>query len=292
MSKLKKIRFIDLFAWIGGFHLALHNLGSSCVFASEWDESARNTYETNHCGISPDIFKNNLFAGDITKVDPKDIPDFDILCAGFPCQPFSQAGFKKWFWETRGTLFFNIVSILKEKQPEAFFLENVRHLLKHDNWKTFTTIKRTLEEELWYSFYYKIVKASEFWLPQLRPRLFMVWFRNQDIQFKFPEPTNLTTNMSDIWGWVCTREVGFTLRVGGRWSSISDRRNWDSYLVDGIVKRLSSKEWKKMQWFPDSFKFPVSEAQAMKQLWNSVAVNAIQAVAYEIIKSLENANLK
>jgi DNA (cytosine-5)-methyltransferase 1 len=191
----KKITFIDLFAGIGGFHIALHNLGAKCVFASEWDESARKTYQHNFYGISSEIFDNDLFAGDITLVNPKDIPDFDILCAGFPCQPFSQAGFKKGFNETRGTLFFNIASILKEKSPSAFFLENVRHLFAHDEGKTFQVIERTIKE-LGYSFFYKIVKASDYGLPQHRPRLFMVGFKNNKTKFEFPNPVSLKYNLS------------------------------------------------------------------------------------------------
>src|SRR3989344_4679417 len=156
-----QIKIIDLFAGIGGFHLAFHNVGAECVFASEWDAPARKTYRHNLYKTSPELFDQGNFAGDITQVDPKTIPNFNVLCAGFPCQPFSQAGFKKGFNETRGTLFFNIVTILKEKQPEAFFLENVRHLFKHDDGRTFETIKRTIEEDLGYSFFYKIVKASD-----------------------------------------------------------------------------------------------------------------------------------
>lgn len=212
------------------------------------------------------------------------------MCAGFPCQPFSQAGFKKGFNEARGTLFFDIVNILKEKQPKAFFLENVRGLLRHDDGKTFKTIKRILEEELGYSFYHKIVKASDFGLPQHRPRLFMVGFKDKDIKFEFPKPKKLTLTMSDIWNGECSREVGFTLRVGGRGSNINDRRNWDSYLVNGEVKRLGVEEGKKMQGLPDGFLFPVSETQAMKQLGNSVAVPAIQAVAEQMFCYLNHLN--
>jgi DNA (cytosine-5)-methyltransferase 1 len=144
-------KFIDLFAGIGGFHIALHNLGAECVFASEWDEAARKTYEENLNKVSPKLFKSGNFAGDITQVDKASIPDFDILCGGFPCQPFSQAGHKLGFDDTRGTLFFDIAEIIKIKQPKAFFLENVRGLFKHDNGKTFEVIKRTLTEELGYS---------------------------------------------------------------------------------------------------------------------------------------------
>lgn len=288
--KKKKIRFIDLFAGIGWFHHAFHNLGWDCVFASEWDKEARKTYEHNFKKISKSLFEEWNFAWDITKINANEIPDFDILCWGFPCQPFSQAGFKKGFSETRGTLFFDIVRIIKEKQPNAFFLENVRHLLSHDDGKTFEVIKRTIEEELWYSFFYKIIKASDFWLPQNRPRLFMIWFKDKSIDFKFPEPVTLQMTMSDIWWWECTKKIGFTLRVGWRWSGVNDRRNWDSYIVNWEVRKLNSEKGKKMQWFPENFEFPVSENQAMKQLWNSVAINAIEAVAESIIKHLKNAD--
>lgn len=293
--KSNNFTFIDLFAGIGGFHIALHNLGAECVFASEWDEAARKTYQHNLQSLTPSLFSKQNFVGDITKVDVSSIPDFDVLCAGFPCQPFSQAGFKKGFEETRGTLFFDIVNIIKAKQPQAFFLENVRHLLKHDDGKTFDTIRRVLQEDLGYSFHYKIVKASDFGLPQHRPRLFMVGFKDGCEDFTFPEPVALRTTMSDIWGGECTRDVGFTLRVGGRGSPITDRRNWDSYEIEGEIKRLSSKQGLMMQGFPDGFSFPVSETQAMKQLGNSVAIPAVQAVAANIIETLErsgNVNFK
>ncbi|MFH1611565.1 MAG: DNA cytosine methyltransferase [Patescibacteria group bacterium] len=292
-NRQNELTFIDLFAGIGGFHLAFHKAGARCVFVSEWDEHARKTYECNFRKIQPELFEKglfsdgiDLFSGDITKVNEKEMPDFDILTGGFPCQPFSQAGFKKGFSDTRGTLFHDIVRIIKEKKPKAFFLENVRHLFKHDDGKTFEVIKKILTEDLGYSFYYKIVKASDFGLPQHRPRLFMVGFRDKNIKFEFPESIELTKTMSDVFGSACNKKIGYTLRVGGRGSGIDDRRNWDSYIVDGVVRRLSSAEGKRMMGFPDDFKFPVSEAQSMKQLGNAVAVNAIHAVAKQIIKSL------
>lgn len=284
----RKYKIIDLFAGIGGFHIAFENIGAKCVFASEWDKHARATYELNFKNKNPELFRAENFVGDITQVDEKNIPDFDILTAGFPCQPFSNAGFKKGFSDTRGTLFFDIARIIKHKQPKAFFLENVRGLLKHDNGKTFAVIKKILEEDLGYSFYYQIIKASDYGVPQYRPRLFMVGFKNKNIKFKFPDPIPLKKTMSDIWKAPCEKEVGFTLRVGGRKSNINDRRNWDSYIVNGGVKVLSSKEGKRMQGFPDSFKFPVTENQAMKQLGNSVAIPAVQATAQEILKSLDS----
>lgn len=281
-------KFIDLFAGIGGFHLALHNLGAECVFASEWDEHARKTYELNFKNISPKLFESGNYVGDITKVDKASIPDFDILCAGFPCQPFSQAGHKLGFDDTRGTLFFDIAQILQIKKPKAFFLENVRGLLKHDNGKTFEVIKNTLTKELGYSLNYSIVKASEHGLPQHRPRLFMVGFRDPETPFQFPAKRELQFNMSDVMKGKVDRAVGFTLRVGGGKSPIDDRRNWDGYIVDGEVRRLTPTEGKKMQGFPDDFDFPVSNSEALKQLGNSVAVNAIQDWAESLILSLES----
>jgi DNA (cytosine-5)-methyltransferase 1 len=208
------------------------------------------------------------------------------LCAGFPCQPFSQAGFKKGFADIRGTLFFDIAEIIRIKQPKAFFLENVRGLYSHDEGRTFETIKRTLTEDLGYSFHHAIVKASEHGLPQHRPRLFMVGFKDPQTEFIFPKKRKLKFTMSDVMKGEVDREIGYTLRVGGKRSPIDDRRNWDGYIVDGEVRRLTPDEGKKMQGFPASFKFPVSDSEALKQLGNSVAVRAIQDYAEAIVESL------
>ncbi len=294
MNENNDFTFIDLFAGIGGFHIAMHNLGGKCVFASEMDEAARKTYEYNFKEISPDMFEKNMFNSDIRNINPADIPDFDILCAGFPCQPFSQAGFKRGFDDNhnseRGNLFFNIAEILEVKKPKAFFLENVRGLVTHDKGKTFKIIRNIIENELGYSFYFKIVKASDYGLPQLRPRAFMVGFRDEFFMksFTFPKNKPLKFTMSDVWEGTCTREVGFTLRVGGRGSKIDDRRNWDAYLVDGEVKQLGVKEGKRMQGFPEDYYFPVSNTQAIKQLGNSVAIDAVEEVASEMISHLNS----
>jgi DNA (cytosine-5)-methyltransferase 1 len=292
MQKKFDFKFIDLFAGIGGFHIAMHNIGGECVFASEMDSHARKTYELNFKNISPELFENKLFNDDIRNISPDDIPDFDVLCAGFPCQPFSQAGHKRGFDDNhsseRGNLFFSIAEILEDKKPKAFFLENVRGLVKHDNGNTFKIIRNILEE-LGYSFYYKIIKATDYGLPQHRPRVFMIGFRDENLfrNFTFPNPIPLKFNMSDVWGGICSREIGFTIRVGGRGSNINDRRNWDSYLVDGLVKRLSHIEGKKMQGFPDNFEFPVTNTQAIKQLGNSVAIDAIQAVGHQMLNYMD-----
>lgn len=287
-------KFIDLFAGIGGFHIAFHKLGLECVFASEIDKHARQTYEKNFRKISPDLFLNNLFNEDILDLNYEDIPDFDILCAGFPCQPFSQVGKKLGFkenFQSRGNMFFSIRDIIKIKRPKAIFLENVRHLINHDQGNTFRVIKKIIEEDLQYSFSYNVIKASDFGLPQHRPRVFIVGFRDEltsESKFEFPKPIKLNKTMSDILGGKCTRDIGLTLRVGGGRSPINDRRNWDGYIVDGKEIRLNPSHGLEMMGFPKSFKFPVNNNQAMKQLGNSVAVNAVQAVGKNIIKYLDS----
>jgi DNA (cytosine-5)-methyltransferase 1 len=298
-KKRISLRFIDLFAGIGGFHMAFHRQGAECVFASEKDPFARQTYYANFKKISPILFEEDLiesprFNSDITNLTniKKQIEDHDILCAGFPCQPFSQAGHKKGFnedREDRGNMFFWIRNILEAKKPRAFFLENVRHLENHDDGRTFDTIKQILRNDLNYTIYYKIIKASDYGLPQHRPRIFIIGFSNDYTypeEFEFPEKRKLKFTMSDVWGGDCSREIGFTLRVGGKGSGIDDRRNWDAYLVDGAVRRLGIDEGKKMMGFPKSFTFPVAKGQAMKQLGNSVAVDAIEAVAKQMVAYL------
>ena len=285
---MTKYKFIDLFAGIGGFHLAFHKAGAECVFASEWDEDARLTYEANFEKISPKLFKSNNFAGDITQIKKSSIPNFDILTGGFPCQPFSQAGHGRGFKDVRGTLFFDIAEIIEVKKPQAFFLENVQRLHSHDNGKTFKIVERVLTKELGYSFFHKIVRASDHGLPQHRPRIFMIGFRDPKIEFEFPKKRELLFNMSDVMGGEVDREIGLTLRVGGKSSPIHDRRNWDGYIVDGETRRLTPREALKMQGFPSNFKFPVNDSVAMKQLGNSVAVKAVHAYAKQILSSLEN----
>ena len=288
LRKKYKLRFIDLFSGIGGFHLAFHQLGLKCVFASEINPDARETYEINFKNTSPQLFKNENFNEDIFLQDKLKIPDFDILCGGFPCQPFSQIGQKRGFsenFEGRGNLFFEIAEILKLKKPKAFFLENVQHLVNHDEGRTFKVIKDTIRE-LDYSFYHKIVRASHFNLPQHRPRTFMVGFYGEpekDKRFSFPDPIPLKKTLSDVFEGECSREVGFTLRLGGGDSGIDDRRNWDRYWVNGENTKIQPLQGKRMQGFPDYFYLPKSRTKAMRLLGNSVAVNAVHYVGKNII---------
>lgn len=195
----KKYTFIDLFAGIGGFHIAMHTVGARCVFASEWDKNARLSYEANYIGIEPKLFKKNkngdylYFNEDINDVVPSKVPNFDICCGGFPCQPFSVAGLKRGFEDTRGTLFFNIANLVREKiragyPPRVLFLENVRGLKNHDKGKTLKVILATLEE-LGYSYAYEVLNAKFFGVPQNRERLFIIaWYKELvNIEsFKFP----------------------------------------------------------------------------------------------------------
>lgn len=289
------IKFIDLFAGIGGFHIAFENLGCECVFISEWDKHARATYELNFKDKHPKLFTEKTFVGDINEITDSDekiksIPDFDVLTGGFPCQPFSQAGQKKGFLDrTRGTLFFNIVKILEIKKPNAYFIENVRGLLKHDGGKTIKVMEDTIKK-LGYSFHKKVIRGSDFGKPTHRPRLFMVGFKGDSahiLPFKFPDPIPLTETMSDILGGRTDKVIGYTLRVGGKSSGIDDRRNWDMYMVNGLPRKITVDEARKLMGFPDNFVFPVSDTQAMKQLGNSVCIPAIQATANQIIKILK-----
>ena len=181
-NSLQNYNFIDLFAGIGGFHLALNSMGANCVFASEWDKYAAETYQEN--------FHLKPF-GDITQIKENDIPKHDILCGGFPCQAFSISGKQKGFEDTRGTLFFDIARIVDYHKPKVLLLENVKNLAKHDEGKTIKTIIKTLEE-LEYSVFTKVLNSSNFGLPQNRERIYIVAFHkslNSD-NFKFPVPPN------------------------------------------------------------------------------------------------------
>lgn len=286
-SGTDSFRFIDLFAGIGGFHEALNSLGGECVFASEKDLHARATYAANF-DIAPNVFND-----DIRKISPDDVPEHDILCAGFPCQPFSQAGHKKGFLDgensERGNLFYCILDLLVAKRPKAFILENVRHLVAHDEGNTFATILKHLHEAN-YEVSYKVIKASDFNVPQHRARVFIVGFDRSQVdtssKFHFPIPIPLTKTMANIFNAPCEKKIGFTLRVGGKGSHIDDRRNWEFYRVNGEVRRIGLDEAREMMTFPKNFKFPVSKTQAMKQLGNSVCVEVVRAVGSSVAQYL------
>lgn len=200
----KKFSFIDLFAGIGGFHLAMHNVGGECVFASEIDKYARYTYEHNFKKISPELFLNGSFNQDITEADLNHLPDFDVLCAGFPCQPFSHAGLKKGFEDMRGTLFFNIAEIIdykikQKKPPKVILLENVKGLKTHDKGNTLRKIVEVLES-LNYKVKYEVLVAKNFGVPQNRQRIFIVgWLNTKGAPDDFKFPLGIDKNNKSIY---------------------------------------------------------------------------------------------
>ena len=324
-----KFTFIDLFAGIGGFRMAMQNLGGKCVFSSEWDAQAQRTYLLNY-GEVP--------FGDITKEETKSfIPDnFDILCAGFPCQAFSLAGKRRGFEETRGTLFFDVAEIIRRKRPKAFFLENVKGLMIHDKGKTFETILNVLRNDLdYYVPDPEIVNAMNFGVPQHRERVYIVGFR-KDLgvnEFVYPTPTDKTKTFADVkeehevspkyylstqyiktlvahkerhaskgngFGYeiIEDNEVANAIVVGGMGRErnlVRDDRLTNFTPVTNIkgeinrqgIRRMTPREWARLQGFPDTFIIGVADASAYKQFGNSVAVPAIQATAKKIVESLK-----
>ena len=220
----KQYTFIDLFAGIGGFHTAMHSVGAKCVFASEWDKSARMSYEANYSSIEPNLFKKDesgnylYFNEDINDVVPSEVPDFDICCAGFPCQPFSVAGLKRGFEDTRGTLFFNIANLVKEKinaghPPRVLFLENVRGLKNHDNGNTLEVILATLRE-LGYEPDYEVLNAKYFGVPQNRERLFIIaWYKKSVKVSKFKFPLGISADGTTIYEKEKLKEFAIQTKV-------------------------------------------------------------------------------
>lgn len=194
-SALSNLTFIDLFAGIGGFRLALDSFGAKCVFTSEWDEHAQKVYKEN--------FKDEV-AGDITKIKEEDVPKHDILCAGFPCQAFSISGKQQGFDDARGTLFFDVARIVKYHQPKILLLENVKNFETHDHGKTLQTVKQILEEKtllnLGYSIFYQVLNASNYGIPQKRQRIYILGFRNDlgITNFDFPKPVRTCSKIKDL----------------------------------------------------------------------------------------------
>lgn len=323
-----KFTFIDLFAGIGGFRIAMQNLGGKCVYSSEFDAKAQETYLANY-GEMP--------FGDITKEATKNyIPDgFDVLCAGFPCQAFSLAGKKRGFEETRGTLFFDVAEIIRRKRPKAFFLENVKGLMIHDKGKTLEVILNVLRNDLdYYVPDPQIVNAMNFGVPQHRERVYIVGFRkDMNVQeFSYPTPTDNTKRFIDIrekdvvsakyylstqyihtliehrrrheskgngFGYEIIPDDGVAnaIVVGGMGRErniVIDKRLTDFTPVTNIKgeinrdgwRRMTPREWARLQGFPDNFIIAVADASAYKQFGNSVAVPAIQATAEQILKRI------
>jgi DNA (cytosine-5)-methyltransferase 1 len=309
MLSLKGYKFIDLFAGIGGIRLPFDELGAECVFSSEWDKYAQKSYEANFGEIPH---------GDITKIDEKDIPPFDILLAGFPCQPFSHAGHKKGFEDTRGTLFFDICRIANHHKPKILFLENVKGFVGHNKGKTFTTVKETLND-LGYTVYTKILNAKNFGVPQNRERIYIIAFR-ESVSFDFPTEINQIVTVGDIlqesvdekyflsdllWAGHQRRKLEHKQKGNGFGYSLFNHQSLYTstisarYYKDGSEilidqgknknpRKLTPREALRLQGFPDTYKIVVSDTQMYKQVGNSVSVPVIRAIAKKIAMAIKN----
>jgi DNA (cytosine-5)-methyltransferase 1 len=299
-----KFKTIDLFAGIGGMRLGFQHYGCENVFASEWDKYAQSMYAAN--------FQEKPF-GDINLIKPEDIPDHDILLAGFPCQPFSIAGKGLGFSDTRGTLFFNIEAVLRAKKPTAFLLENVKRLTTHDSGRTFKVILDKLNQ-LGYTVYHQVLNSLDYGIPQKRERIYIVGFKDK-IHFAFPQSLGFYKPLSDflekdedvpknyfisenlkqkrfqavkagypdpsIWhenigGNISALPYSCALRAGGSYN----------YLVVNGVRRLTGREMLRLQGFPDDFVINIPYSQVRKVAGNSVTVSVIKCIAHEMLKAL------
>ena len=267
--------FIDLFSGIGGFHYALKQCGGECVLASEIDETACETYKINH-GITP--------VGDICNISADEIPKFDLLCAGFPCQSFSNIGQKGGLNDPRGALIYQVMRILDECKPKAFILENVKGLRTHNKGETFQIIENGLHE-CGYIIKSAVLEAKDYGVPQIRKRLFIVGVRNDiNVDFLFPKPIGCTKLLADILNGDTERDYAFTIRVGGRRSGINNKFNWDSYYVNGIPRYITVEECLELQGFPRDFYLAGNQSLKFKQLGNSVPTVIIKAIGDELVK--------
>lgn len=310
---LKDIQFIDLFSGIGAFRIAFESFGARCVFSIDKDKYASQTYDKNF---------NTQSHGDICNFKEENIPEHDILCAGFPCQAFSISGKQLGFEDMRGTLFFEIIRILQYHKPKIIFLENVSNLEKHDHGKTFKIIKENLEK-LNYNIYYKVINASEYGVAQSRKRIYIICIR-RDIDnhhFMFPNPTNEDVALEDILlkddvdEFILKKEykldenkldvprsnnpirVG-TVNKGGQGDRIySDKGHAITlsatgggngsktglYYINGIVRKLHPRETARLMGFPENYEINSSTAQAHKQFGNSIIIDILQYIIRQII---------
>ncbi len=333
---MKIYKSIDLFAGIGGIRMGFDNAFEKqikTVFVSEWDEYAQKTYKAN--------FKDDFgIAGDITQIDEKEIPSFDICLAGFPCQAFSLAGKRQGFEDDykglcRGTLFMDVARICEEHKPSVIFCENVKGLVIHDKGQTFKIICKTFED-LGYKVFHKVLNSKNFGVPQNRERIYIVAFRN-DIapdKFVFPETTDDTKRIKDIveekpvpakyylsdvyletlrqhktrheskgngFGYEIRNwdDVAGAIVCGGMGRErnlIIDKRQKKLVPTTHIkgeinkegVRKMTPREWARLQGFPDSFELPLADTHLYKQFGNSVTVNVIEAIALKIKEVLDN----
>lgn len=312
-----RFTFIDLFAGLGGFRIALESFGGECVFSSEIDEKAREVYFENF---------NEMPYGDITKIKEVKVPSHDVLCAGFPCQAFSISGKRLGFNDSRGTLFFDVARIIKKKKPKIVFLENVKNFLKHDKGRTFEVVKNTLEN-LGYDVFYKVICSSDQGVPQSRERIYIIAFqKNMKVSnFQFPKFSKkkkivqdilmklskedlkrLIINRKDIQYYRKDNKIENPMRPfqigkinkGGQGERIYSIKaqaitlsaqgggvasKTGAYKINGIVRRLHPKECLKLQGFPKNYKLHVNHNVSYKQLGNSVSIPVLQNIFKEVV---------
>lgn len=315
-------RLIDLFAGLGGFRLALGSLGAECVYSNEWDKNVAGVYRKNF-GVTPD--------GDITRADARDVPDHDILCAGFPCQAFSISGKQRGLDDSRGTLFFDVARIVHEKRPKVVLMENVRSFATHDGGRTLDVVKTTMEE-LGCCFYHKVLNSADYGVPQSRNRVYMVCFRN-DLgvsDFTCPSVVTLTRHVEDVLlddavvqnmyidrddmrlnGHVDDVYANKPIRLGRVGKGGQGERVYSvkgpaitlsaygggvfartgGYLVGGRTRRLHPRECARLMGFPDSYVISDSKTQAYQQFGNSVVVDVLQMIGLEIGKALRQVSV-
>ena len=318
-SSLKNYNYIDLFAGIGGFRLALDSFGAKCVFTSEWDKHSQDVYLKNF-GNEPD--------GDITKIHEKDIPNHDFLFGGFPCQPFSISGKQKGFDDTRGTLFFDIARIAKYHKPKIMILENVKNILTINGGETLKTIKEVLEKELNYSVFIKLLKGNDFGVPQQRERVFFMCF-HQSLKISYFDLSNPEFNkysvrdileegrfpdieinrndisisdkppMKDLFSNFPNKPIRIgTINKGGQGERIyhvdgvgitlsahggGPGKKTGAYLINNKIRRLTPREAARMMGFPEDFKISSINSQAYTQFGNAVIVNVVQFIMKDIL---------
>ncbi len=316
-------RFIDLFAGIGGFRIALESFGLKCVFSSESNKYAQKTYQANF---------GELPHGDITKIKSEEIPAHDVLCAGFPCQSFSISGKQRGFEDIRGNLFFEIARIIEFHQPKVIFLENVKNFARHDGGRTLQTVEKILKN-LNYRVFCKVLNASHFGIPTARERIYIIAV-HKDLKienFEFPIGVEQSVSLKeflereektkeyiinrtdvifktkevekDIFGEYPQKPVqigiinkggqgeriyhpnGHAITFSANGGGVASKTG--AYLVDGKIRKLSPRECARIMGFPEEFKIPVSDAQAYKQFGNTVAIPVIKAVIEKVLKTLQ-----
>jgi DNA (cytosine-5)-methyltransferase 1 len=303
------MRILSLFCGCGGLDMGFVQSGFDIVWANDFDKYAVQTYKAN--------FDHRVVEADINKVDLDALPDFDVLIGGFPCQPFSMMGEERGFEDARGTLFFRIAEIIKDriqkgKKPAAIILENVRSLRTHDGGRTFKTIKNILENELKYKFFSDILNTADYGIPQTRNRTYIVCFANETAKFDFPKKEELKLTMQDLLEHGVAEKYYLSEKIlptilsdgTGGYKAKSEidlkiarplcatmakmhRACQDNYVTqNGRVRRLTPRECARLQGFDDSFVIPVSDCQAYKQFGNAVTVTVSKAVAESVRKEL------